>query len=80
MPECSKCSYKGLRNEFRYVGQAQEVGVLSVRRCPQCDNLVICDEMEEDRAVEGNNPWGISRLRGRVFSGKIRKERKVNEM
>jgi len=36
--------------------------------------------MEEDRAVEGNNPWGISRLRGRVFSGKIRKERKANEM
>lgn len=79
MPKCTKCGYSGPRSEFSYYAQAYETGTTSLRKCPKCENLVFCDEAEEDRLNEGKNPWGISRFRGRIFPGK-KKEENVNEM
>lgn len=78
MLKCNKCGFEGSRAEFKYVGQAESVGAESIRRCPNCANLIICDELEEDEKSDFKDVWGMSALRGKIFKGK--KGGKKNEM
>jgi len=77
MPECGKCGYNGSRREFKYVCQAEEIGAATLRRCPQCGEMVYCDEMVEDEKMENVKVWGLGKMRGQTFKAKKRKERKV---
>ncbi|KFD41780.1 hypothetical protein HY02_05560 [Peptococcaceae bacterium SCADC1_2_3] len=81
MLKCDKCGFEGSRAEFKYIGQAQEIGAMVFRRCPACTNLVVCDEAEEDEKSNFTDVWELNRLRGKVFKGKKeKKEVKKNEM
>lgn len=79
MPKCDKCGYEGNRSEFKYIGQAQETGAMSLRRCPKCAYLVTCDEIAEDEERNFTTVWGMSSLRGKIFKGK-KGGKKVNEV
>jgi len=70
MLECGKCGYQGTRDEFRYMGQAKEVGATTFRKCPKCEAVFICNEIEVDDDYRGATPWGLSSFRGKVFKGK----------
>ncbi|HBQ29128.1 hypothetical protein DK28_0206460 [Peptococcaceae bacterium SCADC1_2_3] len=79
--KCDKCGFEGGRAEFQYIGQAEPIGAVNIRRCPACANLIICDEVEEDEKSNFTDVWELNRLRGKVFKGKKEKrEEKKNEM
>lgn len=78
MLKCDKCGFEGSRPKFKYIGQAEPIGAESIRRCPKCANLVLCDEIEEDERSSFTDVWGMNSLRGKIFKGK--KEEKKNEM
>ena len=68
--ECTKCKYQGTRADFRFLGSADEVGARTLRRCPKCEAVIVCNEIEADDDYHGSTPWGLSSLRGKVFKGK----------
>ncbi|MDI6874069.1 hypothetical protein [Candidatus Solincola sp.] len=71
MVTCSRCGRSGSLAEFAYVGQAVEVGPVSLRRCPACGELLVVDELELERDGSSSpGPWGLSDIWGRKFTCK----------
>lgn len=69
MPECGNCGYKGLKDEFAYISPAGEgVGPMSLRKCPQCGDLVTCDEIEEADLMAEEK-----RKQARLIAGQLEK-------
>lgn len=69
MLNCESCGFSGSLADFDYVGLAEEIGTKTMRRCRACGQLVIVEELEEqEKAIDGTKPWGLSDLWGRAFS------------
>lgn len=69
MVTCSRCGRSGSLAEFAYVGQAVEVGPVSLRRCPSCGEPVVVDELElEAEGPPPPGPWGTGDVWGRRFT------------
>ncbi len=68
--KCSKCKFEGGRDAWHFVGNASFTGLLASRKCPECGNIEVANEMEADEAYSGPQPWGMDKFRGRVFKGK----------
>jgi|YNPNPStandDraft_1061719.scaffolds.fasta_scaffold33207_3 phage FluMu protein Com len=75
MAACVHCGYRGSLAEFRYLGPAEEIGAVSLRRCPACREINYFDEVEEERELrESARPWGLSPVFGRKFTGRDRED------
>ncbi len=54
--------------EFRYLGPAEGIGAVSLRRCPVCREINYFNEVEEERELrEPARPWGLSPVFGKKF-------------
>ncbi|MDO8785966.1 MAG: hypothetical protein Q7J12_07080 [Syntrophales bacterium] len=74
--KCDKCSYEGLRNEFRVLCRAADPSPDLYRQCPKCKCAVYSDELELDEQSPSLKIWGLSSLRGQVFR---REKKDANE-
>lgn len=69
MVTCSRCGKTSSLAEFAHVGQASEVGPVSLRRCPACGGPVAVVELElEAVGPPSPGPWGTNDVWGKRFT------------
>ena len=66
--KCEHCGHEGSKAEFRYLRMAESSGPDTYRLCPECRKPVFCEELAKDEQSVGMKPWGLSPLRGKVFT------------
>ena len=61
--KCTGCGLEAPKNEFRYLYNARIDAPISMRQCPNCEEVLAVDEMKGEITQKvglGESPWGKS--------------------
>lgn len=61
--KCTECGNEAAKSEFRYLYNARIDASISMRQCPNCEEVLAVDELTgevKQRVGLGEAPWGKS--------------------
>ncbi len=61
--KCTECGLEAPKNEFRYLYNARIDAPISMRQCPNCEEVLAVDELSgeiKQKVGLGHAPWGKS--------------------
>lgn len=61
--KCSECGHEAPKGEYRYLYNARIDSSISIRQCPNCEEVVAVDELSgevKQKVGLGEAPWGKS--------------------
>ncbi|MCP4753500.1 MAG: hypothetical protein GY866_21630 [Proteobacteria bacterium] len=61
--KCTECGFEAPKKEFRYLYNARIDAPVSMRQCPNCEEVLAVEELKQEvvqKVVLGQAPWGKS--------------------